>query len=832
MKLSDISLKSLSYYLRSNFWIALGVAAATAVLTGALIVGDSMRQSLRSLTMDRLGKIDEMLTSEGFFREKLADEIKQTPTFKEHYSEAVPAILFPGGTVQYQPEDVASRAGQVAVFGIDGDFWKFDNRDQSEAPLFGRDDGQVAVINDVLANDLGVTAADVKSGKAVITVRIPKQTQLPADSALGRKTDLIESLVDLKVLGILPTEGLARFSLFPSQSDPLNVFVPIGLLQEALEQTVLKHKSDPAQANCILLSSKNSKPPGEAVSKALRNEIRPTLEDYGLNLKRVTQTFGEGEELKTIYDYWSLSSDKMVLSDETVASIGKTFGENEKSVFTYLANDIKKSNQVSGVPFSMVSAIDLDSSFPIRSIDGEVIAPLDENEIVINEWTAKDLGAQVGDRIKVTYFEPETTHGSQVEGKAEFELVAIASLTEPIEPFNVPRRGPMELPIYREPPTIANDFNLTPEVPGVTDAQSIEKWDLPFETADKLRPQDDDYWTFYRTTPKAFISFAAGQKLWNSRFGKTTSIRIASKAFPDSSEVEKRLLDQLASDEVKLGMHLVPLKRRGLAASSGSTPFDVLFLALSMFVIGSALILVSLLFRLSLQQRASELGVFKATGFSPLVIRKLWSREMAFVSLFGAIVGICLGVGYAWLMIKGLTTWWVGAISKPFLQMHVSPISLAIGCIVGVLVCLLTIGLSLRRTRREPVRSLLAGQLESRDSFTDSKTRFAWIPPVLVVVGIGLAFMAIKLSGEAQAGAFMGSGFLVLVALLMTVYFWLKKPEDSEVELGLSKLALMSAKRNPLRSTLTIGLVAVASFLIAAVSAFRLAPTGKRYSRI
>ena len=35
-----------------------------------------------------------------------------------------------------------------------------------------------------------------------------------------------------------------------------------------------------------------------------------------------------------------------------------------------------------------------------------------------------------------------------------------------------------------------------------------------------------------------------------------------------------------------------------------------------MFVIGAALILVSLLFRLGLQQRASELGLLKAIGFS------------------------------------------------------------------------------------------------------------------------------------------------------------------------------------------------------------------------
>ena len=41
-----LAIRSLSYYWRINVTVALGVAAATAVLTGALVVGDSVRESL------------------------------------------------------------------------------------------------------------------------------------------------------------------------------------------------------------------------------------------------------------------------------------------------------------------------------------------------------------------------------------------------------------------------------------------------------------------------------------------------------------------------------------------------------------------------------------------------------------------------------------------------------------------------------------------------------------------------------------------------------------------------------------------------------------------
>ena len=405
------------------------------------------------------------------------------------------------------------------------------------------------IINQALADDLQIKAADVEAGTAKITVRIPKQTQLPADSALGRKTDLIESLVDLKVSQIVPTAGLGRFGLHPSQSDPLNVYVPIELLQNSLQRTVLKHKSDPAQANVLLLGSKTKTPPSESVSQQFRSAIRPTLADSGLVLKRVKQTFGEeqGEEkAKTIFDYWSLSSDKLVLTSEAVDSVVQAF-PNATPVFTYLANDIRRSDQASGVPFSMVAAIDFSEGFePVSAVTNQPIAALGENEIVLNQWAAEDIGAKIGDEITMSYFEPETTHGSQVESSTQLKLIDIVSLTQPNTPFIFhPRKG-VSPATFTSVPTVANDADLTPEVPGVTDAESIENWDLPFETAGKIRAQDDDYWSFHRTTPKGFVSLATGRKLWDSRFGVTTSFRIPGET-GTREELTAKLLDQFAA---------------------------------------------------------------------------------------------------------------------------------------------------------------------------------------------------------------------------------------------------------------------------------------------
>lgn len=830
MNLWHIAKRSLAFYRSTNLSIALGAAAATAVLTGALIVGSSMRGSLRQLTLERLGQIDDMLVADGFFSAQLADQIRQLEVFSQHYDQAVPAILFPGGSLEYrtsqvdeqgQTVEVVRRAGQVSVLGVGDDFWSLEINGDPGYPSLR---GDVAIINQAVADDLKITQEDVDQGTAKLTVRVPKQTQLPADSALGRKTDLIESLVDLRVIAIVPTRGLGRFGMFPSQADPLNVYLPIEMVQDALARSVLEHKSDPQQANVILLSGQGEVPPSPEVSQQLRRDLRPSLEDYGLALKRVRRTFGDPEE--TIYDYWSLSSERLVLEDEAVASIERAFPQ-ALPVFTYLANDIRKLDQKSGTPFSMVSGVAVGPDFPLRDAESnQPLPPIPDDQIVLTDWIARDLKVGVGDSLALTYFLPETTHGSQQESTVELKVAAIVALTEPTTPFVFRRRQGILPAEFDQPPTLANDPDLTPEVPGVTDAESIENWDLPFETADRLRSQDEDYWDNHRTTPKAYVNLATAQRLWGSRFGQVTNFRIPPQA-GDNAALTKRLLEQVTADGASLGLHLVPIKRRGLAASQGSTPFDWLFLALSMFVIGSALILVSLLFRLALQQRTAEVGLLKAVGFGRARLRRVWLMEMSVVALLGSLAGMGLGIGYAALMIQGLTTWWVGAIARPFLQMHVSGLSLMAGAISGWLICVLTIALSLRRAGNQPVTRLLHGELESAAAGPRHGRRFGWLIGALVAIALVLAVGATQLAGESQAGAFMGAGFLMLAAGMTTIYRWLgQRPAASQSgHLSLARLAWTNAKRNPLRSTLTIGLVAVASFLIAAVSSFRLSPT-------
>ena len=89
--------ESLLYYWRTNLAVLLGVIAGTAVIGGALIVGDSVRGSLETMSRERLGEIDYALSSHRFVRENLAkglaDHVKPSDATPELRIENLPQNL-------------------------------------------------------------------------------------------------------------------------------------------------------------------------------------------------------------------------------------------------------------------------------------------------------------------------------------------------------------------------------------------------------------------------------------------------------------------------------------------------------------------------------------------------------------------------------------------------------------------------------------------------------------------------------------------------------------------------------------------------------------------
>src|SRR5689334_6639880 len=79
MTFGTLIARNLRFHARSHFGTLLGVTVGSAILIGALAVGDSVRGSLREMALARLGNTEFALASvDRFFRAKLAEELSST----------------------------------------------------------------------------------------------------------------------------------------------------------------------------------------------------------------------------------------------------------------------------------------------------------------------------------------------------------------------------------------------------------------------------------------------------------------------------------------------------------------------------------------------------------------------------------------------------------------------------------------------------------------------------------------------------------------------------------------------------------------------------------
>ncbi|MDR0871135.1 MAG: hypothetical protein LBN39_10130, partial [Planctomycetaceae bacterium] len=475
-----------------HYCVLLGVACAAAVLTGALLVGDSMRGSLRNLTLDRLGSVDTVLFA---------------PNFIDYHSDTTSAksgrpVIYLQGSAEYNGNISGTQilAGVTVPASWDASF----------------------IVNQALADKL-----QLKDG-GELSLRLLSPQSIPPESSFGKKDNLIRTKIMVDT--VITNRGIGRFSLkADQQAEPL-LIVPLDWLQTRLEVG--------DKINAVFYKE----PP-------VMSAVKPTLNDLGINVN--------GQYI---------TSKRMLFTDEQ-ADVIKS-GAGCVGGLLYLATSIKAVKNGHEMPYSTLFAVDNDE---LR---------ITNNEITLNQWAADDLQVQPGDEIELTWFSPDNVNETKQQ---KFILAKI-----------VPND------------TFTND--VVPDVKGFTDEKSIADWDPPFPfDAKKIRKVDEDYWDKYRAAPKAFVDLETGQKLWGSRFGKVSTFIIANH--------ELQIADE---DYAAFNLNFVPVKQLGLAASQGTTPFSVLFLCFSFFIIASALMLVAMLFRLSIEMQAKNIGIRLACGWTPL----------------------------------------------------------------------------------------------------------------------------------------------------------------------------------------------------------------------
>lgn len=816
-------LRSLFHYWRTNLAVLLGVLTATSVIAGALIVGDSVRESLRQMTLKRLGKIDYALSGPRFVREDLVDALSTRLKSSDSQDRVdlenlAPAIVVLAGLEAKKGETIR-RAGQVNVYGIEEKAWSLIDTDGVEIPR-----GTNVVLNASAAESVGAKVGDE------VTVWIELPSVVPRDTLMGNK-DNDSQEITLTVTGIASaTSGLGRLGLMPTQSQPVNAFVDLRTIQARLGLDQVKPSrrdpvGKPARINTIFAHEPNAElaDPRQIGSKLVSLTKKSwTLAD--LNLRTI--------ENKTL-DAIVLESDQMILEDK-IAEIADTTARDMKCVtspvMVYLANKlwnpkVYERGKTSGYSmYSTVAGLDLleleGTPFAGFEFVGEKPTSFSDDDVILNGFLATDLQVGVGDTIKFTYHTigsrgelPELERTATVRGIVKMEGAAI-------------------------------DRTLTPEVKGITDVDSLADWDQPFPMdLDAVTPRDDEYWDTYRATPKLFLPLKTAKSLWPSRYGSLTSLRVAyadaaSRQDRDHTKAELRdkfgreLLDRIQPAEV--GVVFQPVKAIGLHAASGSTDFSGLFVGFSLFLIVAATILIGLLFRLGIEQRVRDLGLLGALGFTPRQVQRIMLLEGVGTIIIGGVLGTLTAIGYAQFMIYGLTHWWVGAIGTKELVLAVKVQSLMIGFVIAALAAILSAWLTLRQLRRVSPREQLAGVIEKA---VDHQAQIARRRRVLRRATISLGLAAVLILGAfanlipAQA-AYFAVGIPLLVGSLSLLSSWLMLNEITSGNqprrlTDIGQLGLRNASRQRQRSVMTMGMIATATFLIVTVAAFRRDPTSE-----
>jgi ABC-type antimicrobial peptide transport system permease subunit len=343
MSLTKYILRSIRHYLKLNFTIVLGIALSTAILVGALIIGDSVRYSLQQITVQRLGKTSQVITAgERLFRQQLATELA------EKTGTETAALLRANGFGVIDGGDL--RINQLAVWGVDATIGNF----ASYPEVFQLQNNEVA-INENLASLSGLKVGDE------FLLRVDKLNTFPANTPFVSEKEATVSF-QVTIAKVLKTDELGNFNLKNIQSAPRNVFLN---LDELNRQMGLQKK-----ANVLLFAGLDA---NIDLPKALQESW--SLSDLNLTIR-------ENEEL----NYTELISDR-VFVEPTVEQFANKSLSGAKSIFSYFVNDFRVGDKQT--PYSFVSTDE----------------NLSGNQMAVSEWLADDLKAKVGDAVKVSYFE-------------------------------------------------------------------------------------------------------------------------------------------------------------------------------------------------------------------------------------------------------------------------------------------------------------------------------------------------------------------------------------------------------------------------------------------
>jgi putative ABC transport system permease protein len=365
--LSHIVFGSLYHYRKQVFYQFLIIVILASVITGSLLTGYSVRESLRQSISVKLGKSDALISSgQRYFTPLLASRFSKASGLRCTAIAATEGIC--------QNFLTGNKVLKAKITGIGSDFFEFQG--------YGKriiEEGS-AGINSVLAERLGL-----KKGDEII-ITVSPLSDIPASSPFAPSKNNSGKLV-LKISAIIPADSCGNFSLEVTQATPLNVFVNLN--------DIFRDGGEKIKSNYILINNPDFTNTGK-IAENLKNSLRP--DDIGLSVRHIEKS-NESE----------IISSRVFIDKDISEQIANLLPEAHP-VITYLVNSISLKGR--STPYSFVSAIDE------KTLSGKV----GYNSVILNRWLADDLDASLNDTVILTWFNPGRV--SELEEKSEKFIVS------------------------------------------------------------------------------------------------------------------------------------------------------------------------------------------------------------------------------------------------------------------------------------------------------------------------------------------------------------------------------------------------------------------------
>jgi len=204
----QITFKSIKFFKKQVFYQFIIIVILCAVITGSLLTGISVKESLKKSASEHLGNTNILISSGiRYFDTELVRRIKDSAGIK------CAGILEINGYSQSMNSQKG--AFNTHIFGVSNDFFAFQGFN-----TFVVKPGEVA-INKKLADYLGI-----KKGEDLI-IKFTQIGSIPSDAPFAPSKDAGKSIV-MRIGSILEPGETGNFSLSISQITPMNIFINLS----------------------------------------------------------------------------------------------------------------------------------------------------------------------------------------------------------------------------------------------------------------------------------------------------------------------------------------------------------------------------------------------------------------------------------------------------------------------------------------------------------------------------------------------------------------------------------------------------------------------------